>query len=142
MKEITHIEHANESENYDEFITLTKSLERTEKAYIILFHGGKGEKGERSWCLGCIAALEDFMKFVSTYSGHIELFAVSVGTQKEWQRKSREGARTSLFRKNFPHLQAVPTAILGKGSFELVKILGPELRDFEHLVERFKQYEF
>jgi len=142
VKEIISIEHTYESENYKEFGSLSKSLERAEKAYIILFHGGKGEKGERSWCQGCITALEDFEKFASTYSGHIELFMVSVGTQEEWQKKSKEGVRTSLFRRNFPYLQAVPTAILGKGSLELVKVLGPRIEDFEHLVERFKQYEF
>lgn len=121
MKEITHIEHVHESENYKGFISLGKTLGRTEKAYIILFHGGQGEKREKSWCLGCITALEDFEKFASIYNGPIELFAVSVGTQEEWQRKSDEGVRTSLFRRNFPYLQAVPTAILGKGSLELSK---------------------
>ena len=115
MKEITHIEHTHEAENYKKFTSLSKHLERTEKAYIILFHGGKGDKGERSWCPGCIIALEDFEKFASNYNGNIEFFAVSVGTQKEWQKKSKEGVRTSLFRQNFPYLQAVPTAILGKG---------------------------
>ena len=142
MKQITHIEHTHESENYKEFASLSKRLEREEKAYIILFHGGKGDKGERSWCPSCITALEDFEKFASTYNSHIELFTVSVGTQQEWQKKSREGTRTSLFRRNFPYLQAVPTAILGKGSLELIKVLGPEIEDFEHLIERFKQYEF
>jgi len=142
MKEITHIEHMHESENYKEFTTLIKRLEKAEKAYIILFHGGKGDKEERSWCPGCITALEDFEKFASTYKDDIELLTVSVGTQEEWQKKSKERVRTSLFRQNFPHLQAVPTAILGKGSLELIKVLGPEIRDFEHLVERFKQYEF
>ena len=142
MKEITRIEHTRESENYKEFVSLSKSLGKAEKAYIILFHGGKGDRGERSWCLGCITALEDFEKFASAYDGYIELFMVSVGTQEEWQKKSREAVRTSLFRQNFPYLQAVPTAILGKGSLELIKVLGPSIRDFEHLVERFKQYEF
>jgi len=141
MKEITHIEYATESENYEEFVSLSKRLEKAGKAYIILFHGGKGKKGEKSWCPGCITALEDFKKFASNYNGQIELFTVSVGTKKEWQKKSK-GVRISLFRQNFPHLQAVPTAILGKGSFELVKVLGPNKEDFEHLAERFKKYEF
>jgi len=65
-----------------------------------------------------------------------------VGTKSEWQKKSKEGVRKSLFRLNFPFLQAVPTAVLGKGSFELIKILGPEKKDFEYLAERFKQYKF
>lgn len=142
MKEIIRIEHTHESENYREFVTLSKSFEKSENAYIILFHGGKGEKGERSWCLGCITALEDFEKFASTCDGPIELYMISVGTQEEWQKKTTEGVRTSLFRQNFPHLQAVPTAILGKGSLELVKVLGPRIGDFKHLVERFEQYEF
>jgi len=142
MKEIIPTEHSHESENYKEFISLSKSLEKAEKAYIILFHGGKGDKGERSWCLGCITALEDFENFASSYNGDVEFFTVSVGTQKEWQKKSKEGVRTSLFRRNFPYLQAVPTAILCKGSLELVRVLGPGIKDFEHLVERFKQYEF
>jgi thiol-disulfide isomerase/thioredoxin len=142
MKEITHIEYTHESENFKEFTPLRKRLEKTEKAYIILFHGGKGDQGERSWCLGCITALEDFENFASAYNGQVELFAISVGTQKEWQKKSKEGVCTSLFRQNFPYLHAVPTAILGKGSLELVKILGPRIRDFEYLAERFKQYEF
>jgi thiol-disulfide isomerase/thioredoxin len=142
VKKITHIEHTCESENYKEFTYLSKNLEEAEKAYIILFHGGKGDKGERSWCPGCITALEDFEKFASAYNGHIELFTVSVGTQGEWQKKSREGVRTIFFRRNFPYLQAVPTAVLGKGSLELVKVLEPRIKDFEHLVERFKQYEF
>jgi predicted restriction endonuclease len=86
--------------------------------------------------------LEEFEKFASTYNGHIELFTVSVGTQGEWQKKSKEGVRTSVFRRTFPHLQAVPTAILGKGSLELIKVLEPRIKDFDHLVERFKQYEF
>ena len=141
MRKITHIEYAHESENYKHFASLSKKLEKTEKAYIILLHGGKGEKRERSWCLGCITALEDFEKFASAYNGDIELFTVSVGTQEEWQKKSK-GARTSLFRRNFPYLQAVPTAMLGKGSLELVKVLGPRIEDFKHLVKRFKQYEF
>jgi thiol-disulfide isomerase/thioredoxin len=142
MKEITHIEYTHESENYKKFVPLCTHLERTEKAYVILFHGGEGDKGDRSWCQGCIIALEDFEKFASTYNGSIELFMVSIGTQEEWQKKSKEGVRTSLFRRNFPYLQAVPTAILGKGLLELVKVLGPRIKDFEHLVERFKQYEF
>jgi thiol-disulfide isomerase/thioredoxin len=142
MKEITRIEHIHESENYKEFTSLSKNLEKVEKAYIILFHGGKGEKGERSWCEGCITALEDFEKFASAYNGPVELYMISVGKQEEWQKKTREGIRTSLFRRNFPHLQAVPTAILGKDSFELIKVLGPRLGDFKHLVERLKQYEF
>jgi thiol-disulfide isomerase/thioredoxin len=142
MKEITPIEYTNESENHKEFVSLSKSLEKAEKVYIILFHGGKGDKEERSWCSGCIPALEDFERFASTYNGPIELFTVSVGTQGEWQKTSKEGVRTSLFRRSFPYLQAVPTAILGKGTFELIKFLGPRIRDFEHLAERFKQYEF
>jgi thiol-disulfide isomerase/thioredoxin len=142
MKEITHIEHARESENYKEFVSLSKKLEKTDKAYIILFHGGKGDKEEKSWCPGCITASEDYEKFASDYSGDIKLFTVSVGTEQEWQKKSKEGIRPSLFRLNFPYLQAVPTVILVKGSLELIKILGPERKDLEYLVERFKQYEF
>lgn len=57
-------------------------------------------------------------------------------------KKIQRSVRTSLFRLNFPFLQAVPTAVLGKGSFELIKVLGPEKKDFEYLAERFKQYEF
>ncbi len=100
---------------------------------------GSPENGLYSWCPDCVVASSHIAKFESlqksSKSKKARLYKFHVGSRNEW--KSKENP----FRKEFPHLPDLPTAILFYGSIDVVRIIAPREPDLEMMISRIRTFE-
>jgi len=99
---------------------------------------GSPEEGLYSWCPDCIVASNHLRRYEKKKqeSSNISLSKFKVGTKKEWESKTEPNP----FKKKFPYLSDVPTAILFFGKLDTIRIIAPRESDFELLVERVEVY--
>ena len=86
-----------------------------------------------SWCSDCVAASGDLRSFLSDYKGRVRTVQFKVGTQDEWE--GPDGA-SNPFKRRFPFLSDLPTAILFHGWIDVARIIAPRKKDLLYLSER------
>jgi hypothetical protein len=100
---------------------------------------GSPENGLYSWCPDCVVASSHIAKFESLQKSSkgkkARLYKFHVGSRNEW--KSNENP----FRKEFPHLSDLPTAILLRGGIDVLRMIAPREADLEMMVSRIGIYE-
>jgi hypothetical protein len=102
---------------------------------LALFEGSPAE-GLYSWCPDCIVASTHIRHF-EEYQNKIKLLKFKVGTRKEWESQ----AHLNPFRRNFPFLSDVPTAILFRGKLDACRIIAPRETDLEFMNRRVETFQ-
>jgi len=100
---------------------------------------GSPEGGLYSWCPDCIVAsahLQRFEKF--NENGKAKLLKFKVGSREEWE--SHASGQKNPFKQNFPILTDIPTAILFLGKLDVFRIIAPQDKDLEYMLQRIKIY--
>lgn len=114
---------------YNQFRKTLASFQE-ESWRLAVFEGSPAE-GLYSWCPDCIVASTHIRHF-EQFQNKIQLLKFKVGTRKEWESQTR----LSPFRRNFPFLSDVPTAILFRGKLDTCRIIAPRETDLEFLCKR------
>jgi uncharacterized protein DUF953 len=119
---------------------------------LVVFEGSPAE-GLYSWCPDCIVASTHLRKLEkevgdstdnndnasrnSLLPSEVKLLKFKVGSKKEWESESDP----NLFKKNFPFLSDVPTAVLFFGRLDVMRMIAPRENDLQYIAERTKTYE-
>jgi hypothetical protein len=103
--------------------------------HLILFEGS-ATANSYSWCSDCVFALDEVKKFMASYGGPVEFLQFKVGSKEEW-----DNAETNPFKKSFPYLTDLPTAILFRGQIDTMRVIAVEQKDLLYLCVRSLEYE-
>jgi hypothetical protein len=100
---------------------------------------GSPENGLYSWCPDCVVASTHIAKFESLQKSRkgrkARLCKFHVGSRSEWKSEKNP------FRKEFPHLTDLPTAILLYGRIDVLRIIAPREPDLEMMISRIPTFE-
>jgi len=119
---------------YEIFVNKLTSF-RDDSWHLVLFEGSP-TANSYSWCPDCVFALDDVKKFKASYGGPVEFLQFKVGSKEEW-----DNIEINSFKKNFPYLTDLPTAILFRGQIDAMRVIAVEQKDLLYLCERSLEYE-
>ncbi|MGI0079169.1 MAG: thioredoxin domain-containing protein [Nitrososphaerales archaeon] len=101
---------------------------------LVLFEGSPTDNSY-SWCPDCVFALDHIRKFKASYGGPVSFLQFKVGSRGEWE------SGRNPFKRDFPFLSDLPTAVLLRGKIDAARVIAPEQGDLLYLCERTVAYE-